>query len=95
MTLYKLLFSGLCLIVWLINTWMSRESALPAMWMGLGATLISIPFWVFLGSAFSAAAIFVVRLAKVEIRHDLSLWERGTIGLVLAVVFKPMLGIPL
>jgi hypothetical protein len=54
---------------------------------------MSIPLWVFVGSAFSSAGMFVFRLAKVD-TTSLSLWQKADVGLALAVVLKPALGIP-
>jgi hypothetical protein len=45
-----------------------------------------------IGLAFSGTGIFLLRWAKVDI-NGLSLWQKADVGLALAVVFKPALGI--
>jgi urea transporter len=89
---YKRLFVGLCVTVWFINTCMAGAATLSGIWLGLGISLISIPVWALIGSAFSSSGIFLLRWAKVDI-NGLSLWQKADVGLALAVVFKPALGI--
>jgi hypothetical protein len=52
----------------------------------------TIPVWALIGSGFSGIGIFLFRLAKVDVA-GLSLWQKADVGLALAVVFKPALGI--
>ncbi len=88
----KRLFIGLCATVWFINTCMAGAATLSGIWLGLSVSLISIPAWALIGAAFSGAGIFLLRWAKVDI-NGLSLWQKADVGLALAVVFKPALGI--
>ena len=88
----KRLFIGLCMTVWFVNTCMAGAATLSGIWLGLGMSLISVPVWALLGSAFSGIGIFLFRLAKVDVA-GLSLWQKADVGLALAVVFKPALGI--
>ncbi len=88
----KRLFIGLCAAVWFINTWMAGAATLSGIRLGLGISLISVPVWALIGWAFSGIAIFLFRVAKVNVTR-LSLWQKADIGLALAVVFKPALGI--
>jgi hypothetical protein len=90
----KRVFMGLCLAVWFINSCMIRESVFHDIWLGLSVSLISIPIWALVGSAFSGAGMFCFRLAKLDITGRPSLWQKADIGLALAVVLKPALGIP-
>jgi hypothetical protein len=89
----KRIFIGLCLTVWFINTSMTGESTLPRIWLGLTASLISVPLWVLIGTFFSSVGIFLFRLARIDITKGLSLWQKADVGLALAVVLKPALGI--
>ena len=89
---YKRLFIGLCVTVWFINTCMAGAATLSGIWLGLGISLISVPVWALIGLAFSGIGIFLLRWAKVDI-NGLSLWQKADVGLALAVVFKPALGI--
>lgn len=90
----KGVFIGLCLALWFVNGWMwNGSSLLSGVWRGLSVSLMSIPLWVFVGYAFSGAGTFVFRLAKVDTTR-LSLWQKADVGLALAVVLKPALGIP-
>jgi len=88
----KYLFIGLCATVWFINTCMAGAATLSGILLGLGISLISVPVWALIGSAFSGIGIFLFRLAKVDVT-GLSLWQKADVGLALAVVFKPALGI--
>ncbi len=88
----KRLFIGLCVTVWFINTCMAGAATLSGIWLGLGISFISVPVWALIGSAFSGIGIFLLRLAKVDVT-GLSLWQKADVGLALAVVFKPALGI--
>ncbi len=88
----KHLFIGLCATVWFINTCMAGAATPSGIWLGLGISLVSVPIWVLIGSALSGIAIFLFRLAKVDVT-GLSLWQKADVGLALAVVFKPALGI--
>jgi len=90
----KRVFIGLCLVVWFINACMMGESMLHGIWLGLIVSFISIPIWAVVGSALSRAGMFFFSLAKVDVSKRLSLWQRADVGLALAVVLKPALGIP-
>ena len=91
----KRVFIGLCLALWFVNGWMwNGSSGLSGVWLGFGVSLMSIPVWVLVGSAFSSAGIFFFRLARVDTARRLSLWQKADVGLALAVVLKPALGIP-
>ena len=90
----KRVFIGLCLVVWFINTCMMRESVSHGMWLGLMASLISVPIWAVVGSLFSGAGMFFFRLARVDVTKRPSLWQKADVGLALACVLKPALGIP-
>ena len=92
---HKRLFIGLCLIVWFINTCMTGRFSLPGVWMGLSASLITVPVWTFIGSVLSGVCLFLCRVARVDVAKGLSLWQKADVGLALAVVLKPALGIPL
>ncbi len=88
----KRLFIGLCVTVWFINTCMAGAATFSGIWLGLGISLISVPIWALIGSAFSGIGIFLFRAVKVDV-VSLSPWQKADIGLALAVVFKPTLGI--
>jgi len=91
----KRIFIGLCLTLWFINGWMwNGTSELSGVWQGLGVSLMSIPVWVMVGSALSSTGMFLFRLARVDVTSHLSLWQKADVGLALAVVLKPALGIP-
>jgi len=90
----KVLFMGLSLTVWFINTCMVGESALSSAWLGLSTSVVSIPLWALVGSAFSSIGVFVFRFARLDMAKGLSLWQKADVGLALAVVLKPALGIP-
>ncbi len=89
----KQLFLGLCAAVWFINT-STAGAPMPAdIWMGLAASIISIPAWALIGSASASIGIFLLRFAKVNVMA-LSMWQKADVGLAMAVVLKPALGIP-
>lgn len=91
----KRVFIGLCLALWFVNGWMwAGPSGVSGVWRGLSISLMSIPLWAVVGSVFSSAGMFVFRLARVDMARHLSLWQKADIGLALAVVLKPALGIP-
>ena len=90
----KRVFIGLCLMVWLINTIMIGNSLGRGMWLGLAASFVSVPVWAFVGSLFSGAGLFFFRLARVDVTKGPSLWQKADVGLALACVLKPALGIP-
>jgi hypothetical protein len=91
----KRIFLGLCLTVWFINACMTGESTLPRIWLGLSTSLISVPVWVLIGALLSRVGVFLFQLARVDVTRGLSLWQKADVGLALAVVLKPALGIPL
>jgi len=90
----KQLFLGLCFAVWFINTCMVKTPAPGDVWIGLAVSLISIPAWALIGSACAAIGTFFFRFAKVDMTA-LNLWQKADVGLAMAVVLKPILGIPL
>jgi hypothetical protein len=90
----KRVFLGLCLVVWFINTRMMGDSVAHGMWLGLMASFISVPMWALVGSLFSGAGLFFFRLARVDVTKGPSLWQKADVGLALACVLKPALGIP-
>ena len=90
----KHLFIMLCATVWFINACMTGTSALAGAWIGLGASLISIPVWALIGGFLSSVGLFLFRLARVDVTGRLSLWQKADVGLAIAVVLKPALGIP-
>ena len=90
----KRVFIGLCLVVWFINTYMIGNSVSQGMWLGLLASFISVPVWALVGSLFSGAGLFFFRLARVDVAKGPNLWQKADVGLALACVLKPALGIP-
>jgi hypothetical protein len=90
----KYLFIGLLSTLWFINTLMTEEAVPLSIWLGLGESLLSIPVWVLVGSAISAVGLFLLRLLRVDIK-GMSLWQKADLGLAMAVILKPALGIPL
>jgi len=94
MHLDKHVFIMLCATVWFINACMTGTSALASAWIGLGASLISIPVWAMIGGLLSSVAVFLFRLLRVDAFGTLSLWQKADVGLAVAVVLKPALGIP-
>jgi hypothetical protein len=90
----KHLFLGLCATVWLINTCMADAPMPVDIWRGLAASLLSVPVWALIGSAFASIGVFLFRLARVDMA-GLTLWQKADVGLAMAVVLKPALGIPL
>ena len=80
-----------CVCQWFINTCMAGAATLPGMaWSGHQYHIH--PCLDLIGLAFSGIGIFLFRLAKVDVT-GLSLWQKADVGLALAVVFKPALGI--
>lgn len=90
---HSTLFVTLCLAIWLMNSWMSVTSGLPAFWSGLWVSLLSVPFWAVVGVVCSILMSFILRLAEVSIA--MSRWHRFNVGLALGLVLKPLLGIAL
>jgi hypothetical protein len=96
----KWLFVGLSVAVWFVNAVMTGHSAMAGLsasssyWGGLIVSFISIPVWGLVGGLFSAMGLFLLRLLRVNVCAGLSLWQKADIGLALAVVLKPALGIP-
>ena len=91
----KYVFIGLCLALWLVNGQMwPGTSGSFGFWQGLGVSLVFIPVWILVGSALSGAGLFLFRLARVDVTGRLSLWQKADVGLVLAIILKPALGIP-
>lgn len=89
----KGLFIGLCAAVWFINTCMTDVPMPADIWRGLAVSLVSIPAWALIGSIFATIAIFVFRFARIDTAR-LTLWQKADVGLAMAVVLKPALGIP-
>jgi len=90
----KRVFIGLCVVVWFINTCMMGHSVVRGMGLGLMASLISVPMWALVGSLFSGAGMFFFRLARLDVTKGPSLWQKADVGLALACVLKPAMGIP-
>jgi hypothetical protein len=90
----KRLFIGLCLAVWFVNAFMIGNSTPVSLWGGLAASFISVPLWGLIGTLFSTMGLFLFRLLRVNVSTGMSLWQKADVGLALAVVFKPALGIP-
>ncbi len=91
----KRLFVGLCFAVWFINTLMiGHATAVAGFWSGLAASLVSVPVWGLIGAFLSGVGLFLFRLLRVDVCKNLSLWQKVDVGLALALVIKPALGIP-
>ena len=88
----KQLFFGLSAAVWFVNVCMA-EGPRGGFWAGLAISFISIPAWVLIGSTFASVGSFLFKFVKVDVKA-LSLWQRVDVGLAMAVVLKPALGIP-
>jgi hypothetical protein len=89
----KGLFISLCAAVWFINICMTDMPVPGDIWRGLAVSLVSIPAWALIGSVFAAIAVFFFRLARID-TAGLTLWQKADVGLAMAVVLKPALGIP-
>jgi hypothetical protein len=89
--IHKKLFVALSAAIAVMNCCMSHESGLSTISSGLGITILSIPIWASLGGASSTTTLFILRLLKIEV--TMTHWQRGNVGLALALVFKPLLGI--
>jgi hypothetical protein len=90
----KRLFVGLCMAVWLVNILMAGHGVTVDFWSGLIASIFSVPFWALIGALVSGMSVFLFRLMRVDVSSSLSLWQKVDIGLALALIFKPTLGIP-
>jgi hypothetical protein len=90
----KRLFLGLCFALWFVNVFMIGHSGPAGFRSGLAASLISVPVWGFIGTFLSGISLFLFRLLRVDVSTRLSLWQKADVGLALAVVLKPALGIP-
>ena len=90
----KRLFIGLCFAVWFVNAFMIGHPAPASLWGGLLTSVVSVPVWGLIGTLVSALGLFFFRLARVEVCKGLNLWQKIDVGLALAVVIKPALGIP-
>jgi hypothetical protein len=73
---------------------MMGHSVVRGMGLGLMASLISVPMWVLVGSLFSGAGMFFFRLVRLDVTKGPTLWQKADVGLALACVLKPALGIP-
>ena len=90
----KRLFIGLCFAVWFVNTFMvGRSTAVASFWSGFAASLVSVPVWGLIGALLSGVGLFILRLLQVDVCKGLSLWQKVDVGLALAIVIKPALGI--
>ena len=91
----KRVFIGLCLTLWFVNGLMWNGTfGLSGVWGGLSVSLMTIPVWAVVGSALSSVGMFIFRFARVDMIGHLSLWQKADVGLALAIVLKPALGIP-
>jgi hypothetical protein len=90
----KRLFVGLCMAVWLVNMLMTGHGITDDFWTGLIESLFSVPVWTLMGTLVSGLAVFLFRLMKVDVSTRLSLWQKADVGLAMALIFKPTLGIP-
>jgi hypothetical protein len=90
----KRLFVGLCLAVWLVNVLMTGRGVAADLWSGSFTSLFSVPVWGLIGTLVSGCGIFLFRLMRVDVNTGLSLWQKADIGLALALIIKPALGIP-
>jgi hypothetical protein len=94
----KGLFVVLCLAIWFINAVVSRPLPLATtsiVWNALVVSVVTVPLWALVGSGFSALGVFVFRLLRIDVTKKLTLWQKADIGLALAIVLKPALGIPI
>jgi hypothetical protein len=92
----KRVFMGLCLAVWFVNVFMIGHSTVTAasFWGSFVMSLVSVPVWGLIGAFLSGIGLFLFRLLQVDVCTGLSLWHKADIGLALAIVVKPALGIP-
>ncbi len=93
MTHDKQLFLGLCAAVWFVNACVPDPPTLGYVVHGLALSFISVPAWALIGSASASVVLFLFRIARVN-APVLSLWQKADVGLAMAVVLKPILGIP-
>jgi len=93
----KRVFVALCLAVWFVNAVVTRSALMPGIsrvWSGLLISLVTVPIWAFVGLTATAVSIFLFRFLKIDIGERLTLWQKADVGLAIAVVLKPALGIP-
>jgi len=60
---------------------------------GLSASVLSIPIWSCIGVILSNIGLFFYKIKNPNDNEVLNIWQKASLGLIAAIVFKPLLGI--
>ena len=60
---------------------------------GLGSSVLSIPIWSCIGVVLSNIGLFFYKIKNPDPREVLNIWQKASIGLLVAIVVKPFFGI--
>jgi len=94
----KLIFIVLCIIMFTVNGFMSLGKYVGAnlsqvIGGGIGSSILSIPLWSCIGVIISNIGLFFYKLKNVNDGVELSLFQKGSLGLLFGIVLKPLLEI--
>ena len=60
---------------------------------GLGSSLLSIPIWSCIGVVLANVGLFFYKIKNPDKNEVLNIWQKASLGLIAAIVLKPLLGI--
>lgn len=95
---HKSIFSILCFIVFLVNGYLTTvfnqtKSIEEFIGGGIGTSILSIPIWSCLGVVLSNIGLFFYKMIHPNDEEVLNIWQKASLGLLFAIVFKPLFGI--
>lgn len=94
----KTVFGILCFLVFLVNGYLSISTHQVKnievfVGGGFGLSLLSIPIWSCIGVVLSNIGLFFYKIIKPDGDDVLTIWQKAGLGLIMAIIFKPLLGI--
>lgn len=94
----KIIFLVLCIVMVLVNGFISighlgGGSIDQFIGGGIGGSVLSIPIWSCIGVIVSKIGLFFYKIKNPRGGEVLSNYQKASLGLLLGIVFKPMLGI--
>ena len=94
----KNIFLALCVIMILVNSFMrAAHSGVRSIHLflagGIGGSIVSIPMWSCIGVIVAHIGLFFYKIINPGNEEVLSIWQKASLGLLIGIVLKPLLGI--
>jgi hypothetical protein len=85
----KNIFFALCVIMLIVNCFMTEKNLA----YGIGISIVSILIWSCIGVIVANIGLFFYKIKNPSNDEVLSIWQKASLGLLIGIVLKPLLGI--